>query len=91
MVGSWTRCLSRKAPRQHEHSSLIVTGNDKTQKDSASVKKCDVWIVGSLKARHSVVLHTPTKCITMAVHITPLVMVRSDQGGHAYNVAPFPG
>jgi len=43
MVGSWTKCLSRKVLRQHEHSSLIVTGNDKTQKYTASVENCDVW------------------------------------------------
>lgn len=43
MVGSWTKCLSRKVLRQHEHLSLIVTGNDKTQKYTASVENCDVW------------------------------------------------
>ena len=39
MVGSWTRCLSRKVPKQHEHSNLIATGNHKPHEDTASYKE----------------------------------------------------
>lgn len=77
MVGSWTRCLSRKALRQHEHSSLIVTGNDKTRLVFATRNKCYFTNTNQL-CHNGSPYNSSYRCVKRSA-------------GHAYNLATVPG